>query len=271
MKTLVFPTTFGPQSERATDIAVHLASRMHARLLLYHAWEYPPAEGVRNTSAGLIEDGLFRLEELERTILMSPEGSSLKVDLHNRSGRPVEGIAHLARDMAAGLIVMGTDGVVWLDENFMGTTTSQVIRTGVAPVLAIPSKWQGKTLDTCLIAINLDTGVGNQYDEVFELLGLLGISHTLVHISTEKEKLSATELETRAERVAHDRKCPVKVVRSQDAWSGLNTAMHQIGADLLVMVSRKRSFWSDWFTPSLTRKMAKYGEFPLMACHEAQH
>lgn len=253
------------------EIAVHLAARMHARLLLYHAWEYPPEEGIKNTSAGMIEDGLYRLEEMERKILMSPEGSSLRVDLHNRSGKPVEGITHLARDMKSGLIVMATDGVVWLDENFLGTTTSQVIRTGAAPVLAIPSKWQGKALETALIAINLDTGVGSQYDEVFDLLKVLDIAPTLVHISTEKEKLQEHELETRAERVSHERKCPVKVVKAADAWAGLNLAMHQLGADLLVMVSRKRSFWADWFTPSLTRKMAKYGEFPLMACHEPHH
>jgi universal stress protein A len=61
-----------------------------------------------------------------------------RVRMEVTAGAPSEAILHTAREMKAGLIVMGMHGLGGIRKLILGSTTEQVLRRAEWPVLAVP-------------------------------------------------------------------------------------------------------------------------------------
>jgi nucleotide-binding universal stress UspA family protein len=57
---------------------------------------------------------------------------------------------------------------------------------------------------------------------------------------------------------------------SKDVLKGINTFVAQKNADLLVMVTRRRSPFEELFSKSLTKKEAFHSKIPLLAMHREE-
>jgi nucleotide-binding universal stress UspA family protein len=130
-------------AEQALPLAVLLASRSGAELILTHIVTQPPTEPV---AAG--DDELAELiRESARAYLFAAgqramrPGITLHTDIH--AGRAAEGILAAADSRHADLIVMATHGRSGLVRWISGSVADQVLRGASVPVLLVRAHaWQ---------------------------------------------------------------------------------------------------------------------------------
>jgi nucleotide-binding universal stress UspA family protein len=137
---LLVPTDLSAAAEPAADLAVRLAVREHAEVVLLHVfafrhdWYYLPApslDGLRQGVEHAAADQLRQLAERKRRA-----GVAIRTKLVRRCD--VTGaILDEAAAEGAGLIVMGTRGWTAADGQ-IGSVAAQVTQRAACPVLAVP-------------------------------------------------------------------------------------------------------------------------------------
>lgn len=143
---ILVPTDFSLTSERAMSMALKLAQKYHADILLLHIFadlkiqeaiqwtEYLP---TAQTDLEL-EEGIKKRAEEEMTAFIAkfPVGD-VKIITRILSDIPHKGIVETAVKENSDLIVMGTHGRSGLTYLLMGSTAEKVVRTSSCPVLTV--------------------------------------------------------------------------------------------------------------------------------------
>lgn len=141
-KRILCPVDFSEASMKALEYALALAKEADAELLLMHViegvadvqhWQQP-------TNPSILE--YLRLSEqhaLGRLRQVMPEDAHTwcKPKEILMTGKPHQEILRVARDENVHLIVMGVYGRNPIDLMFFGSTTNQVVRASVCPVLTL--------------------------------------------------------------------------------------------------------------------------------------
>jgi nucleotide-binding universal stress UspA family protein len=154
MKTILIPTDFSKVAQIATKVALGIAQKASARLVLLHIIERP--NSVSFNIEGQVEEldnweeKLYTMKLIEKAkkemAAMVEEGKSVgvKVKIELRLGNPFHGMREVITDHDVDLVVMGTSGHSRLEEMIIGSNTEKVIRHAACPVLTVQAK-PGKT------------------------------------------------------------------------------------------------------------------------------
>lgn len=154
----IFPTKIllatdgSTQAELAAQTAVDLAQKTDSELHVIHALDgastallYPEAtdpEGVEMPDPILEEETERRAEQRGREVLdeevqrVRSSGGTV-AQTHLIMGDVAREIVHLAEDMRAGLIVMGSRGRGGMRRALMGSVSDSVVRHAHCPVLVV--------------------------------------------------------------------------------------------------------------------------------------
>ena len=127
-RCLVAGVDASPESLAALDLALALADRLDARLVVVHA-------------VGLLEEGGYRarpdLAEIVEDARQRVGAGDAAVDTVYEDGPPPDVLLRIAEREAAELLVVGSRGVSGARRQ-LGSTSEAVITTARIPVLVIP-------------------------------------------------------------------------------------------------------------------------------------
>ncbi len=137
LKTIVVATDLDGQSEAALEYARKLATAYGARIVLAHGVDplgYAAVDAVPGpVLQGLSESACLVLEKLSSDLLQQGIHSNSEV----RQGAVAQMLLDVARQYAAGLIVMGTKGSGGAGPVVVGSIAEQLVRQAPCPVLAV--------------------------------------------------------------------------------------------------------------------------------------
>lgn len=142
IQTILVPTDFSKDADKALETAVELAKTFGARVEVVHVYhlEIPIASPMGGGYA--FPDGFF--ESIRKhsqakvdEVVRAKAGSGVDI-----SGRAVEGppsiaIAQEAEKISADLIVIGTRGLTGLKHVVLGSVAERTVRTAKCPVLTV--------------------------------------------------------------------------------------------------------------------------------------
>jgi nucleotide-binding universal stress UspA family protein len=133
--TILHPTDFSDRSRYAFWLACALARDYSARLIVLHVAETPPViygEGILPPDP--VELRAAAQGRLDR--LQVPH-ADVRAERRLEQGDTVTEILHVAQEVPADLIVMGTHGRTGLGRLLMGSVAEQVVRRAACPVLTV--------------------------------------------------------------------------------------------------------------------------------------
>jgi nucleotide-binding universal stress UspA family protein len=142
MKTIVVPVDFSDISEKVVETAAKVAAAFGSKIILVHVAEpepefvgYDPGPlTVRVAVATDIHADQRRLEALKQKL-----GAADVLALQVQGSTPEE-VLKLAREHAADLIVVGSQGHGALYHLFAGSVASAVLKNAACPVMVVPSQ-----------------------------------------------------------------------------------------------------------------------------------
>jgi nucleotide-binding universal stress UspA family protein len=140
LPTRIFLATDGSRDAAlAAKAAVDLTSRSGAELHVVHAWQELPRHSYPTPNAAYFAKiHAKEAQDLLQRQVENMEGAGARVaGAHLRRGRPAEEIAELARELNAGLIVMGSRGLSPIRRLLTGSVCEGVVQRADCPVLAL--------------------------------------------------------------------------------------------------------------------------------------
>ncbi len=270
MKKIILPTDFSENAEHAAEFALQMAARFGASITMLHAF-YPATE--LNTGFSIDPNIETRRRDLltQKVAKWQDKALALNVDpvppisSQFSIGFPIEEILEASQEEGS-FIVMGSTGRSGVLGRMFGSVSSQVAQRAKCPVLLVPASAANYEFSQILYACDGETIDRHLEQRVLDWVSIFDPVMHLIHVDPDDDKHQAPLQEI-------FQNAPLrKVVRVNIASPAVVESLNQYAAnhdiDLLILASRKKSFWDQLLHISVTREMALHPSLPILVFHE---
>jgi hypothetical protein len=179
----------------------------------------------------------------------------------------VQGTLDFATEIGADLIVAGTEGMNELRENIIGSRASRMVEQSDRDVLIIPRKVFFKRPRKLVYATDYLEEDKLAIQKVVEMAQFFDSEVDLVHISSSQKALDKSLHMTMVEEIKpfirYDKVDFVLKSYRDDLALGLENYLQVAKGDMLVTLSKKKSFFDQIFSKNLSKKMSYFLSKPL--------
>jgi nucleotide-binding universal stress UspA family protein len=131
---IVVPVDFSEHSRRALADAIEVAQQFGSRIHLVHASDLPEKIPLADEWCQAMKEEIARA--LDTYVDLARE-AGVPAEIHLSDGQPWQAIVHLADEVGADLIVMGSHGRTGISHAFLGSVAERTLRTASCPVLVV--------------------------------------------------------------------------------------------------------------------------------------
>lgn len=276
MKKILFPTDFSNTANNALVYALKMAENQKASLYVLHAYEMPVISATANPV--MIQD-VYKTIELSNFENFKDQVPLIRdiAKRHNLDHVPMhfileEGFLNTilkkcVKDENIDLVVMGTNGNSGLDKKILGSNTSNAIGSLDIPVFSVPHDAIFDGINSIAFTTLFNTSDQKTLDNLMPIAEGFGATIKCIHITNSKDKVNEAVFKSWQENYANK---PVKfyIIENTDVEKGVFEFIDVENIDLLVSVTRNRSFFEKLFTSSMTKKLSYHNYVPVLAFHE---
>lgn len=269
--TILCPTDFSECSLNAIEYAAKLGELFKADLFLFHVLnkkDYEKLSPLDTKGYHQVEFIKEKLTNLQQAVLKE----SLPKGLNNcfigyDNGKIVTTTLTEAERIKADMIVMGTEGVNDLREHIIGSKTSRIVEEAEIDVFVVPRKvffkkprklvYASDYLEEDKIAIQKIIELASFFDSEIDIVHISS-THKAIDKSLHMEMINEISPFVKYEKVNY----VLKSYRDELAL-GLENYLQTSKGDILVTLSKKKSFFDQIFSKNLSKKMAYFINKPL--------
>lgn len=264
---LLVLTDFSPAADRALTYADALAERLDTTIVLLH---------VRRTSLldpDLLTGRIAHLSEGEVATALSDRSARLSVPcvVEVTNDQVADAVTEATQRLHPCLLVVGKPDTEHTPDELVTTTSLQLVQAATCPLLVVPV---GAAVASPPAHITLAVdgeafALSPESANIPHLLHELGAPLTVVHITTadEAESDSAQLYLDSVQRsgLAMELKLPeAQVIRHHDLAEGIQQAVLNTQADLLLVVARRHSLLGSLFHNSVTAQVVRHSIVPVL-------
>ncbi|MDF2157699.1 universal stress protein [Algoriphagus sp. CAU 1675] len=269
--TVLCPTDFSECSLNAIEYAARLGEKYQARLILFHVinredyLKLSPADVEGKYQMNFLKD---KLRSLQRAVEKESLVKGLKsCEIEIREGEIVQGTLDFAKEIQADLLVVGTEGMNELREKIIGSRASQMVEKGDRDTLVVPRRVFFKKPRKVVYASDYLEEDKLAIQKIVEFASFFDSEIDLIHISPSMKALDKSLHMQMVEEVRpfiNYEKVNFVLRSFRDNLAlGLENHLQTSKGDILVTLSRKRDFFEQIFTKSVSKKMAYFINKPL--------
>jgi nucleotide-binding universal stress UspA family protein len=277
MKTILIPTDFSKVAQTATKVALGIAQKASAKLILLHIIERP--DSVSFNIEGQIselddwEDKLYTLKLIEKAkkeiaaIIEDAASLGVKVKQELRLGNPFHAMREVITDHEVDLVVMGTSGRSKLEEMIIGSNTEKVIRHAACPVLTIHGKQGKNDFKNIVYATSLRDDEGEFAAVVKNTQDMYDSTVHVVRINTPENFQSDTVTKKIMSDFAKKlklRNFTLNVFNHYSEEEGIIHFADSIDADLVAMSTHGRTGFAHVLVGSIAEDVANHSSRPVL-------
>jgi len=274
MKILV-PVDYSRASDNACKYAIELAREMKAGVVIMHSFESSvlyssmPLLTVQMNYATIYQSELKKLKAYYQKITKLARGVRVELSIHH--GVAWMRIPEVAREMKAGLIVMGTTGKGALTRTIIGSNTLKTISEAPCLVLAVPAKSRYRKLRKIVYATDLTESNIVHAARIVPLIGKLKGEIMLLNVDDKAVVTNEAEYEkvrSKIRELVRYKKVSAYVLEDKNVAAGIHSFIKENKADCLAVYTHHRSFIKGLFSTSMAKKLSLHVQVPLLVIHE---
>jgi nucleotide-binding universal stress UspA family protein len=247
MKRILVPVDFSAFSETAQRIAVHLAKKTGAKVMLAHC-VYTPLEWHRLS--------VKQQEEYPETVAYTVDaeiklskiaGSDLfrdaEVETAVLHGTPYQQIIQQAARYQTDLIVMGTHGNEKADRPFLGSNSQRVIRMATCPVLSVKADAGESNWKNLVFAADFTEAQVKPFERMLPLIRMLDSHVHLLFVNMPARFRSTPQALESLKNFANrfpGTPFSFHIFNYTDLQGGILAFLETAGADWLLMATQDR-------------------------------
>jgi len=268
---ILCPTDFSECSLNAIEYAAKLGEKFNAELILFHVpntEDYQKLFAKNPVSGDLLTFAEKKLENLVQEVKME----SINKGLYSCTGIIEEGktsttILEYADAHQVDLIIMGTEGINDFKKNYIGTRTSKVVSKSNVDVMVIPRKVFFKPIKKFVYATDYLEEDKVAIQKVVKMARFYESEIDIVHVATKKKSIDKALHQTMVTEITpfikYEKVNFILKSYRDDPGLGLENYLITSKGDMLVTLSKKKSWFDQLFTNNLSKKMSYFINKPL--------
>ena len=268
---ILCPTDFSECSLNAIEYAARLGEKFNATLVLFHVLnreDYLKLSPMDTNGKYQVEFVQSKLKNLQKAVLEESIMNGLKgCEIAIREGKIVNGALDFAKEIDADLIVAGTEGMNELRKNIIGSRASRMVEQSDRDIIIVPRKVFFKRPRKFVFASDYMEEDKLAIQKVVEMAAHFDSEIDLVHISSSQKaidkSLHMTMVEEISPFVRYEKINYVLKSYRDDLALGLENYLQVAKGDMLVTLSKKKSFFDQIFSKNLSKKMSYFLNKPL--------
>jgi len=268
---ILCPTDFSECSLNAIEYAAKLGEKFNAELTLFHV---PNTEDYQKLFAKkpLSMDLLTFAEKKLESLVQEVKSESLDKGLNSCAGIIEEGktsstILEYAEAHQFNLIIMGTEGINDFKKNYIGTRTSKVVAKSGIDVMVIPRKVFFKPIKKFVYATDYMEEDKKAIQKIVKMARFYDSEIDIVHVGTKKKSIDKALHQTMVSEITpfvnYEKVNFILKSYRDDPGLGLENYLITSKGDMLVTLSKKKSWFDQLFTNNLSKKMSYFINKPL--------
>lgn len=281
MNRILIPIDFSENADRALSAAKIMADKESTQLLVLHAYQ-PYIEDVTGTSGtglpGIGSPDFFSVtNELENefrhrldqyTDALTAEGYNAEAIWS--AGSVQSSVEQSITEYNPDLIVMGRTGTGGFLDKLIGSSATHIALHSPCPVMIIPPQSTPESFKKIVYATQFEYDENDVLKEVYVLMNHLGSKLTLLKINTDSQMNVQSDdqyiASIKNEFAITDESIVIRTAKH--VLDGIEEYCDEIGADLLIMSARERSFLEEFLiNPGVTKKLVVDTHIPLLVFH----
>lgn len=278
MKSILVPTDFSKEAQIATDVAIDVAKKSKAELILLHVVEEATGSsfnitGEVSNAAEQWEKKIFNLKLIERAqsqldkAAEATKAGGVKVRKELRVGTPFHGMRTIITERKVDLVVMGTAGRTKLEEMIIGSNTEKVVRHAKCPVLTVHRKPAKPEFKNIVYATSM-----SRDEEVFSRVvrrtqALYDATIHLVRINTPANFQRDTVVKKYMQEFAKKlqlKNYTINVFNDLSEEEGIIYFADSINADLIAMATHGRTGFAHVLAGSIAEDVVSHARRPVL-------
>lgn len=278
IKNILVPTDFSVSARNAFHYAQGLAEAMDANLTVVHVKEYfLPTSELSMTPLFELEEEKILTEAIESFISEEnnlDDGDVLtatKVQTRILRGDPVTRLIEVSNEEDCDLMVVGTSGEHDFFSKIFGTTSLSLVNKAHCPVILVPIDAEWTAIKRLMYVSNYDAMTPEMIREAASFAQAVKAMIHFVHVpdsGSEQEGAAAQILwEQLFTLTGPNMPYQATCVFGQDLVAELAAYSERQGIDLMVFVSKQRSFWETLLSKDMAQNMALATHTPMMVMH----
>ncbi|MCE7069863.1 universal stress protein [Dyadobacter sp. CY327] len=281
MNKILIPIDFSENAEHALAAAKIIADKEATKLLVLHAYQ-PYIADVNITPGNVLpgidgSDFLSMSSELEVEYLKRLERYVDDVIAEGYQAEAIWAIGSVQSTVSEAieahnpnLVIIGRTGTGGFLDKLIGSSATSIGLNSSCPVLVIPPQSTPKQFQKVVYATQFEYDETDILREVYVLINHLGANLTLLKIKSDSQPNIQADHQYIDEiksnfAIAED---AIVFREARHVLDGIEDYCDEVGADLLIMSARERSFIEEFLiNPSVTRKLIIDTHVPLLVFH----
>lgn len=271
IKSIIVPTDFSSAADTALNFAIKFAQVFESEIILYHL--FTPFQGGFYP---LIKDNLKIENELLDSLRqikkrLSHKYKNVPISVHVDRGSGKSPLIAYCQEKKISLIIMGTKGSSGLKSVFLGSYTSNIMKSSKCPVLAIPSVSKFKIPKKITFASNYKPNELVAIKSLLELNKIFNAKIKILHVDkdekiTQLKEIAFNKYRFKIEKLFKGPSLSFKHIGGKDSIEVLLRSILKDKSEMLVISPLKNDgAWDKLFHKSFTKAIVSQIHMPLLS------
>lgn len=281
MKTILLLTDFSRKADHAADVALAIATRLNAQILLYNAFVVPELVPIAGTA--LLPDGNAQMIEDDSSSRLRKLAQRLKAKIDeapdlpfkppvfclNEAGTIADNITGLVKKKQIWMVVMGTKGDNGISNFLFGSNAFSAIDKANCPVLLIPEKAEMKKVNKIALATDLQISNIKSAEFLAEFAEGLLSEIVIAHVSPNGEiddgnHQDAKQFVKQLMTQLHHVNSSYQDIQGDEVERRLEEFSLNEQVDILAVIHRRYNLIERIFHSSTTKVLIRHSKVPLL-------
>lgn len=273
MKRILFPTDFSETANNAFVHALEFAKAVHGELILLHTFELPVIDNqffpqnymVIYESLELAQFDMFK-EEIPKLRAIADKHNLSAIAMSHRlmDGSLLYNIEKSITEDKIDYVIMGTEGATGWASFLVGSNTGNVLDEIHIPMLSVPTKAVYRKVDTIGFTTRFRPKDKKALKKVVKLAKFYGASVKCLYVKTSNSDVDVQLIENWKNDFKNEA-ITFHIVHSDDIEGTILDFILYKDIDILTMLAYKRGFFEGIMKPSLTKKLTKNFDIPILS------
>lgn len=271
-KTIIYPTDFSTCAENAFDYTVAMAKALEGIIKTVHFIDVSDTITSDENPVKIMKEleileakAKRRLKARNKEILDSGIDCQYKILKSDRFSWLTNYISEQKPD----LVVMGTQGANATENKILGSETYKVIKSSSSPILAVPEMAVFNGLKRIIFATDYQKSDIDHLELIAKIASYYDAVIDVVHVAQKdfddsEYHRNVHDLKSQIFARVSYRNIDFKLLHATNVAERIEILLKESGADLLVLVTKKSSFFDRLFNKSLTKRMVYHTHTPML-------
>jgi nucleotide-binding universal stress UspA family protein len=275
MNKILCPIDFSNSSLNALEFAARIGEKHRSDLTLLFVFTEEELNVLLEKSEESVtyDNWKQKVENNFKGLIEEVKATSIKKGLADckyllKQGDLIRSIKEAVKEGGFNLIVMGTKGVSDITETYVGSNTVQVIEKSDCPVLCVPEKASYKKFKKIVYATDYQEEDKKAISQLLAFATPFKAHVNILHVSHSNKLFEKAVYEDYKNEILtylnyKDLTFTIQIYEDE-INNGIDEYMIQENAELLVLLTKEKTFFEKMFTKSLSESMSYFVDYPLL-------